>query len=177
MPQVFEIKIDNLPQLTKAMTNYPNIAGPVLRRALLGTKFIFEQNTKRNDPVPFKSGNLVNSFNFFPSFAKDAVAWGPTANYASAVEFGTKPHVILPVKARMLSWLSGSGARYVTSSSGRRYHKAGKTSRIFARKVNHPGTKAQPFMNKIAKKSEPDVLKLFGSAGDIIMRDIARQTI
>ena len=177
MPQVFEIKIDNLNQLQKAMTNYPNIAGPVLRRALLGTRWIFQENTKRNDPVPFKSGNLVNSFNFYPSFAKDAVAWGPTANYASAVEFGTKPHVILPVRARLLSWITGGTKSYVTAASGRRYHRTSKQGRAFARKVNHPGTKAQPFMSKIAKKSEPDVLKLFGSAGDIIMRDIARQTI
>lgn len=60
-------------------------------------------------------------------------AWGAISNggpgitvantFAKAkfVEFATRPHIIEPVRAKMLSWISPAGGR------------------IFAKKVNHPG--------------------------------------
>lgn len=50
--------------------------------------------------------------------------------YASFVENGTKPHMIFPKRATVLSWIPiGGGAR------------------VFARWVNHPGSKPYPFMS------------------------------
>ena len=49
-------------------------------------------------------------------------------NYASFVEKGTRPHVILPKNGKFLRWEQPQGD----------FH--------FARRVNHPGTTALPFM-------------------------------
>lgn len=48
--------------------------------------------------------------------------------YASFVEEGTRPHVILPRNAKLLHWEEPQGDHH------------------FARRVNHPGTTALPFM-------------------------------
>lgn len=47
--------------------------------------------------------------------------------YWADVEYGTKPHMIFPVNKTYLSWVGPQG-------------------RVFAKKVHHPGTKAQPFI-------------------------------
>jgi hypothetical protein len=46
--------------------------------------------------------------------------------YASYVSEGTRPHLILPRRRRFLSWLGPQG-------------------RVFARRVHHPGTRANPW--------------------------------
>jgi hypothetical protein len=48
--------------------------------------------------------------------------------YASYVEDGTRPHVIVPKKARLLHWEEPQGDHH------------------FARRVKHPGTRPLPFM-------------------------------
>ena len=65
-----------------------------------------------------------------------------SANYSAHVEFGTKPHIIIPVNKKALHWKKGE-------------------EDIFAKKVNHPGTNAQPFMRpafSIAKERIKDIL-------------------
>jgi HK97 gp10 family phage protein len=57
------------------------------------------------------------------------------APYASYVEGGTEPHVILPKNGQFLKFTIG-----------------GRT--VFARKVNHPGTKPHPFMGPAFLKAE-----------------------
>ena len=61
--------------------------------------------------------------------------WLVRANkpYAIFVNDGTSAHTILPVKGQFLRWLDASGKP------------------IFARKVNHPGTKPYPFMDNAAQ--------------------------
>lgn len=62
-----------------------------------------------------------------------------TSEYGPHVEFGTRPHEIRPKKGKFLSWL-----------------KDGK--RIFAKKVRHPGTKAQPFLFPSWEEHRPGFL-------------------
>lgn len=57
------------------------------------------------------------------------------APYASHVEGGTEPHVILPKNGQFLKFVVN-----------------GRT--VFARKVNHPGTKPHPFMGQAYLKAE-----------------------
>ena len=72
---------------------------------------------------------------------------GPTFTIVEAqgaavfLEFGTRPHTIRPRNKRMLSWPANASGRRL---SGRARTASGR--RIFARVVNHPGTKAQPFL-------------------------------
>jgi hypothetical protein len=58
---------------------------------------------------------------------------------APFLEFDTKPHIIRPKRKKVLAWPAAGSARL----SGR-LRSGG--SLIFARKVRHPGTKAQPFL-------------------------------
>lgn len=72
-------------------------------------------------------GNLRTSIGHHVVKSEDAVQIGTNADYAIYVEKGTAPHLILPKRAKVLSWLSAAG-------------------RMFARSVHHPGTRAQPFL-------------------------------
>lgn len=54
--------------------------------------------------------------------------------YASYVEEGTRPHVIYPRRASVLSWIGYDGTR------------------VFARYVNHPGSRPYPFMHHASEK-------------------------
>ncbi|MEM0010793.1 MAG: HK97 gp10 family phage protein [Candidatus Bathyarchaeia archaeon] len=54
---------------------------------------------------------------------------GPTVPYAVYVEFGARPHEIQPVHARAL-----------------RFEAAGRV--VFAMRVQHPGTRPQPFIRE-----------------------------
>lgn len=169
-----EVKIENLPELRRAFREFPKIAAPILQRALMATQFIFQKNTLKDDPVPWRTGFLLSSFRFKTSLSQ--ANWFPTAKYAPFVEFGTAPHTIMPVSARVLAWQSGGAGRYVTASSGRQYYKSGGGGMTFAMRVNHPGSKPRPFMKKIVQKSAAEINKLFGQAGDMITKEIARQT-
>lgn len=174
MADNFEVKIENLDKLQRAMRDYPQTAQPILQKALEGTQFVFQKHTLKGDPVPWRTGNLLQSFRFGSSPLQ--ARWFPTARYAPFVEFGTAPHLIKPKRARVLSWQTGGGGRYVTSRTGRQYYQSSKGERSFSMVVHHPGTKPKPFMEKIAARSTGDIAKLFEQAGDIITREIARQS-
>lgn len=57
---------------------------------------------------------------------------------APFLEFGTRPHVIEPKTKSVLSWTANKRL------SGRARTASGR--RFFARRVNHPGTRPQPFL-------------------------------
>jgi hypothetical protein len=73
-----------------------------------------------------------------------------SAEYAAFVELGTRPHVIVPRTKKVLRWPATGSA----TLSGR---VASGGQAIFARKVNHPGTKAQPFMVPGARKAVENI--------------------
>ena len=66
------------------------------------------------------------------------------------VEHGTRPHVIVAKRARVLRFATGGRAKTspnrITSGSG---SKGGAV--VFRPRVNHPGTKARLFTQQIAK--------------------------
>lgn len=76
---------------------------------------------------PVDKGGLRASINLIPfSPGYSFYELATTKEYAEAVEFGTAPHIIRPVNGKAL-----------------KFKADGKT--IFAKKVNHPGTRAQPY--------------------------------
>lgn len=168
----FEIKITGAKELSLACKRYPQIARPIIQRALVGTQAVFAKHTLKNNPIPYRLGGLLASFRFRSGSGWSR--WYPTAHYAQMVEEGTRPHRIYPKAARALSWKSGGTGKYVTSASGRRYYKSATSSRAFARYVDHPGTKPQPFMQAILDNSRADLEKLFGQATQKILAEIAR---
>ncbi len=71
------------------------------------------------------------------------------------VEFGTAPHDIKAVNERVLANV--------------------QTGQVFGPVVHHPGTKANPFMERIVAAAQPDIETLFGQALDQITEAIASE--
>lgn len=97
--------------------------------------------------APYKKGYLKKSISVHDEF-KDSViisAGDGHAPYAAFVHEGTRPHVIRPKDKKALA--------------------DKKTGRFFGRKVQHPGTKPNPFMLRAAKKTAPEINRLIG--GDV----------
>jgi hypothetical protein len=69
------------------------------------------------------------------------------APYATYVENGTRAHFIFPVRAKALRFMQNGAVR-------------------FAAWVWHPGTKARPFMQEAAVKTEPLFERLVKEAAD-----------
>lgn len=113
---------------------------PELMRTL-GLSAIREQKLL----VPRKTGNLGRSIGL-GSISPTAVVTKATAVYAAFVEFGTKAHDIVPRVKKALRFAPGGSGRL--SGAPR---SGGPV--VFAKRVHHPGTKAQPFMVPGARKA------------------------
>lgn len=75
--------------------------------------------------APVRTGRLRQSIKI--DVHQDRIVIGPHTEYAAFVEFGTKPHVIRPKGKKALSFFVGG-------------------QRITVKSVNHPGTRAKPFV-------------------------------
>jgi len=96
--------------------------------------------------VPRKTGHLARSIHLGAVSATRAETIA-SADYATFVETGTRPHTIRPRNRKALRWAAdGSQARL--SGTPR---KGGRVR--FAKRVQHPGTRAQPFMVPGAQKA------------------------
>lgn len=107
--------------------------------------------------VPRRTGNLGRTIRLGRVDARSAeVLAGGQRNvgYAAAVEFGSRPHVILPRRARVLAW---GGSRTL---GGRL--RSGSRPTHFARRVNHPGTRPKPYLGpgvrRAIEKVGPDLI-------------------
>src|SRR5690606_16486493 len=102
-----------------------------LERASILVKKVTRQHLNRAEVViPVDSGRLrvwraVRAGDGFGSMVKGQVEY--TADYAAAVHNGTRPRVIVPRRGRYL-----------------RFQMGGRT--VYARRVNHPGTPARPYL-------------------------------
>ncbi len=80
-------------------------------------------------------------------------------DYASDVEFGTKPHKIEAKNGKALRFVAQAGSRltdkkalFVSSKTGRLITTKANARAIFVKSVNHPGTKAKPFLRPAFKQ-------------------------
>jgi hypothetical protein len=95
--------------------------------------------------VPRKTGHLQRSIR--PgALREDFAIVEARTPYAAAVEFGSKPHVIRPKNGKVLAWPGSAAGRRL---SGRARTNSGRM--VFAASVNHPGTRAQPYLFPGAK--------------------------
>lgn len=145
----YEIK--GLKEIQSALNQAPEIAKPIFQRAIEGTAAVFAKHTQKNNPVPWRTGALTQTFQFNPGPLR--ATWGPTRNYAIFVHEGTAPHVI-------------------TARNGKVLANKG-TGQFFGKVVHHPGTKANPFMPKILAKAEKEVNQLFEQALEIFTNKLA----
>src|ERR1017187_10157699 len=148
----FRVLIPNLAALQSALANSPAIARPIIQNAVVASQAILAKFTTAAT-VPVRTGYLLQNWGF--DIGTLQARWYPKAQYAPYVEFGTAPHIIKPVNARVLA--------------------NAKTGEIFGTLVHHPGTKANPFMERIVSSAQPAIDTLFGQALDMITGQIAAQ--
>lgn len=149
----FSISIPNLPQLQEALADYPGISAPIIQKAIVAAQAILAKYTTAAT-VPVRTGYLVQNWAF--EIGNLFARWYPRASYAPYVEFGTGPHVIKAVNKKVLA--------------------NANTGQIFGTIVHHPGTKANPFMERIVAAAEPEITTLFGQALGQVTEAIAAQS-
>ena len=145
----FKIDIPNLQALMDAFKKAPEIAKPTFDKAFLKAEVVLAQNTNQST-VPYKTTNLIKSFQ--PKFEPLKLIWFPTALYAPFVELGTRAHEIWPLTKKALFW-PGADHPY--------------------KHVNHPGTKANPYMERIVQVAQPRITEIFAEALGIILTNIS----
>lgn len=149
----FKVTIQNLDKLQTALANFPSIAAPLIQKAIVATQALLAKYTTAST-VPVRTGYLVQNWGF--EATGYTARWYPKASYAPYVEFGTAPHIITAVNARVLA--------------------NPQTGDIFGPVVHHPGTKANPFMERIVAAAQPEIDALFVQALDMITGQVAAQT-
>jgi hypothetical protein len=148
----FAVQIPNLPALQSALADYPAISRPIIQSAVVAAQAILAKFTTAAT-VPVRTGYLVQNWGF--DIGDLMARWYPKASYAPYVEMGTAPHIIKAVNARVLA--------------------NAKTGQVFGPVVHHPGTKANPFMERIVAAAQPEITDLFGQALTKITGAIAEQ--
>lgn len=145
----FSVQITGLSELVAKLQQAPDIVAPIIQRALSASQAILAKYTVKG-VVPWRTGFLVQSFR--ADLTPFMLRWFPTASYAPFVELGTRPHTIVPRNAKALYW---PGADHPV------------------RKVNHPGSKPNQFMERIIANAQGDIDAMFGKALEQITAALA----
>lgn len=107
--------------------------------------FAYKEMQRR---VPIRTGRLRRSIVKQVNTSSLLAFVGPTEPYWIYVEFGTMPHLILPINAQAL--------RFETPGRGI----------VFSKIVHHPGTRAQPFMQDTAEATRRKISELWKKVWD-----------
>lgn len=147
MPDI-QIEFENLRDFIETMRKAP----PRYRRAfdvLLGRNAgrIAGEASRR---APMRTGRLRSSIRARRS-GELQYEVDSSAPYAGYVEKGTRPHVILPVRAKALRFRVGS-------------------QEIFAKRVEHPGTNPQAFFGPAVESALPKLREELAQAFQDVFR-------
>lgn len=121
-------------------TRFTALRGPA-KMKLLGMSAVREQKLL----VRRKTGNTGRTIRLASASATNAVT--EVRGAGPYLEYGTRPHVITPRAAKALRFAATPGGRRLTGSPRK------GAAVVFARRVNHPGTKPYPFMIPGARKA------------------------
>lgn len=149
MPK-FEVRIDGLKQIQANFAKAPKEIFDGLTRAINTSALIITTEVKNVTPV--KTGRLKTSIR--ASFSPLRASISPHVPYAIYVHEGTKPHIIRPRSKKALYW---KGALHPVRS------------------VNHPGTKANPFMQNGLNNAKEKVNDTFKKEVDKILSILAKK--
>jgi hypothetical protein len=127
---------------TSAAGRWAKASGPIAREAIRKRAPVGKTVNARGKQA--RSGALKDSVadRYSSSAGVSRVEIGTSASYASFVVKGTGPHVIVPRNARVL------------------YFQVGGVG-VFARRVNHPGTRANDFPGRAMKAVLPGIRTSF----------------
>lgn len=154
----FSIKIEGLAELIESAKKAGREMPTFLKDQMVRATTDIQNEAKRVAPERFKNqtGNLRRSiFKEVRGAEYGRVYVSSDAPYAEGVEKGTKPHVIRPKNGKHLVFKAG-----------------GKT--IFAKKVNHPGSKPYPFMEPAFVENEPKIARQYEDIAQKIVELLAK---
>lgn len=144
---MIEIKFNmvELENLKKCLTRAPEKTVNEISKAVQRTALTIESNAKREAPVNKQTGGGNLKQNIRTSLvSKLRATITSNAPYSGYVEFGTAPHIIVPVNKRALA------------------NK--RTGQFFGKIVHHPGTKPNPYMQRALDKSMSKMEEYFKTA-------------
>lgn len=142
------VKIENANAIKRMFDRAPAIATAEISGAVKDATFEISRQTKLE--VPVDTGKLRQHIEVSIHPMSGTIT--PLQKYALTVHEGTKPHTILPKNKPFLAFKS-------------------KGKWIYAKKVRHPGTKANPFMDRAVDNSRETINKIFETAlGNIVTK-------
>jgi hypothetical protein len=145
---MYSIKIEGLDRLVRDFNKAPDIITKELTKAT-SDSVILAKNVMKTE-APYKTGDLRRSIT--------GIHWGvrgeikPNVAYAGYIEKGTPRHVIEPVNKKALYW---KGAMHPV------------------KRVHHPGTKANPFVQRTYEQSAPRIQQKYDEAMKRIVAALA----
>ena len=153
---------DGLKGADDLMARFAALRDGTASRAVLG-RFGLLAVQRAQERVPRRTGNLFRTIRVAEVDEQAqrvrVVAGGDReVGYAAAVEFGTRPHVIVARRRKALAWGSrdaATGAPTTRRLSGSL--RRGSEPTTFRRRVNHPGTRAQPYLRPGAEQALREV--------------------
>jgi len=137
------IQVKGLKEITKGFQQF-EFSGPRIQQRFLrligdSTVILLKQTT------PIDSGELADSWRVLGQ-GKDYVEVGTSLiGLVEELESGTKPHIIRPVRGNVL-----------------RFEIDGQE--IFTTEVRHPGTRANPFLDTVARTIHNQIIKVLEQA-------------
>ena len=150
MARGLTLDFSDFKEFARVFEQSPQITIRETKIALKKSTFLLEAGSKREAPVD--TGRLRSSIVSVVNPLVGTVT--PTVKYALSVHEGSKAHDIRPKKAKTLRYKSGGRI-------------------VFARKVRHPGTRSNPFMDRALRKGIAGVVRLFDRALERIVNMLA----
>ena len=156
MAKLIELDINNavFKSLEQGIKKYRKELKKEFKKAITDTVLYIEAEAKKRCPVD--TGRLRASITPEVKSAIEGQV-GTNTEYALDVEYGTKPHKIRPIKAKILAWKDRQTGKY-----------------IYAKEINHPGTKAQPFLEPAylegKEKAEENFKNVFERLSQLLKR-------
>jgi hypothetical protein len=120
--------------------------------------------------APTRHGRLAGSWR-----ARQAgpLTWtlGSPVLYRWYVNDGTKPHIIRPRRAKVLAFqmatatrLGDRRAQFTSKKTGKLVVDPGRGTMTFARVVHHPGTKANPYVDRAIARVKTEIPRIVEGA-------------
>lgn len=121
------------------------------RRAMLQATEEVKAEARSNAPV--RTGAMRQSITSMVDPNPLAGRVSVLQPYAKYVEFGTRPHVIVPKSANALVFKAGGVL-------------------VFTKRVNHPGTRANPFLQRALETKRNKIQEYFQRAAISVLNEI-----
>lgn len=126
-----------------------------LRKTMNAGKGLFQRTTRN-----FRTVDVI--FTVDVESGRGQASVGTNNRIYGFITHGTRPHLIVPVRAKFLVFGEGKYSPVTTPGKlgsrrvGTGLQGAGGVARpIFAKRVRHPGTKARRFEEEVAKRLQP----------------------